>query len=274
MALLSLPIVHYTLGTILAVAFSMTLGIFLTAGKLALEPDATGYEVATNLYRAPIAIALLSIPVLALLASNHRSVQTMSQMELTAKQIELTTGQNLFANYYKHIEEFSKWCEHIKGFGEVKSRRKLHKKLFPNARSGDFAIPGDITFELNEFGSRVIQLLREAQNENSLKPLIKIRQVTFEFARTLWLSVPSFEHGQPYIQDYLGKVFFPEDGPKGYVRGHMDFIKAVDELFSFDPAYHSSPVIAALSNLSVAFVPVDTREGMSIKFIELDDLPI
>ncbi|WP_419243569.1 hypothetical protein ACN08P_19880 [Photobacterium leiognathi subsp. mandapamensis] len=94
-----------------------------------------GFNMFIVIYRVPLSILALIIPIIALLAANHRSEQTREQ-------IRLANDQNNFSNYYKHIEEFEKYSSKISTENKIefKSTRKLYKKLFPNARNGDFKI--------------------------------------------------------------------------------------------------------------------------------------
>lgn len=73
---------------------------------LNLKADFTpsGFDFFLSTFKFPLSIAALHIPSLALLASLHRSEQTK-------RQIELTDSQNIFSNYYRHLEEFKKHME-------------------------------------------------------------------------------------------------------------------------------------------------------------------
>jgi hypothetical protein len=87
-------------------------------------------------FKMPLWVLALLIPVLGLFNANHKSEQTRASMELTK-------AQNNFANYYKHLEEFSKYVGVVsKDFDPyVKVQIKaLHSKLFPLADGGDYKI--------------------------------------------------------------------------------------------------------------------------------------
>ncbi|MCC4774997.1 hypothetical protein AB4077_19335 [Vibrio cyclitrophicus] len=63
----------------------------------------TGFNNLLDYFKVPLGFLALIIPVGAVFAANHRSEQTK-------KQLALTHNQNLFTNYYKHVEEFEKFA--------------------------------------------------------------------------------------------------------------------------------------------------------------------
>ncbi|MBO0154594.1 MULTISPECIES: hypothetical protein [Vibrio] len=79
------------------------------------------------------------IPIVALLAANHRSEQTKEQ-------IRVTNQQNNFANYYKHIEEYEKYAMTIADYEEISRRniRRNHKLLFSRAIDGDYSVSTEL----------------------------------------------------------------------------------------------------------------------------------
>lgn len=93
-----------------------------------LVPDYSyqGLVVAYKYMKLPLLISALSFPLVALVASIHRSAQTH-------KQIALAIEQNLFSNYLKHKEEFSKMLASLQDVHNVifKSPASLYRKIFP-----------------------------------------------------------------------------------------------------------------------------------------------
>ncbi|MCG6359171.1 hypothetical protein K6U58_11335 [Vibrio fluvialis] len=86
------------------------------------------------IYKIPLGILALIIPIVALLAANHRSEQTK-------KQIEVTNNQNQFSNYYKHIEEFGKYFDQISDkitYIKEHDYRHLHSIIFPESMTGKY----------------------------------------------------------------------------------------------------------------------------------------
>lgn len=100
-------------------------------------------------FKIPLGILALLIPILGFLNANHKSEQTRESLSISKK-------QNIFANYYKHIEEFEK---HAKGIEERHkeyklkvSRRRLHSLMFPAAKDGHFGISLQWILDQKKFG--------------------------------------------------------------------------------------------------------------------------
>ncbi|EHR7166278.1 hypothetical protein ACWLZS_004596 [Vibrio parahaemolyticus] len=85
-------------------------------------------------FKLPLAFLALSIPIGAIFAANHRSEQTKAQ-------ISLSTEQNKFTNYYKHLEEFEEYCKKIKLYSDdIIKIRSLHNAIFPLAMDGSYVV--------------------------------------------------------------------------------------------------------------------------------------
>lgn len=84
-----------------------------------------GFNFFIKTFRFPIAVAALIFPCVALVAANHRSIQTK-------KQIETIGSQNMFSNYYKHVEEFYKLIDRLsENYGlKVESKPSLYLVFF------------------------------------------------------------------------------------------------------------------------------------------------
>ncbi|EJG1583068.1 hypothetical protein CIF45_RS22770, partial [Vibrio parahaemolyticus] len=92
-------------GVVVALSlFSLVLAFIIVANsELDVDLSFTGFNNFLTVFRVPLGILALIIPIVALLAANHRSEQTKEQ-------IRVTNQQNNFANYYKHIEEYEKYA--------------------------------------------------------------------------------------------------------------------------------------------------------------------
>lgn len=132
----SLPIVHNT--TLTIVALSLSISVMIIINSDLWESWNFTYQGFNNLleyFKIPLGILALLIPIGAVYAANHRSEQTKQQLKLTEK-------QNLFTNYYKHLEEFEKYSGKIAQTmqspvlqGELSLRvnfRHVHNLLYPN----------------------------------------------------------------------------------------------------------------------------------------------
>ncbi|PYD06195.1 hypothetical protein DND90_23685 [Pseudomonas syringae pv. maculicola] len=86
-----------------------------------------------NLYKYPISVMGLSIPLTAIAAAIHRSEETSRQISLTQSQFNETLNQNKFSNYIKHKEDFLELIENMENVCKCKFGDPLgiYKKIFP-----------------------------------------------------------------------------------------------------------------------------------------------
>ncbi|MCQ3031822.1 hypothetical protein NLO88_14255 [Pseudomonas syringae] len=141
---LRLKVVTYVISGIVAGSAIIALTIIFFTPGLTPNFSSDGWNNALVIFKVPLGLLAVLIPLIALFAANHRSVQSKAQMVLTQSQIELTQDNNLITNYYKHVDEFQKYVEahvnklpHLDGASaRVAHPRKLHKMLFPRAKAG------------------------------------------------------------------------------------------------------------------------------------------
>ncbi|TVL36222.1 hypothetical protein [Shewanella xiamenensis] len=127
-----LKVVQFCFFTISIISFACFLIIYLNS-ELYFDWSYLGFNSFVEIFKVPIAILALNIPIIAVLGAFHKSEQTRVQ-------IALSNGQNNFSNYYKHLEEFKKLIS-----GNYISEEKceielLHKKLFPYSMDGDYSL--------------------------------------------------------------------------------------------------------------------------------------
>ena len=99
--LLGLPVVRLSFLIIVGSATLLSV-ILVLDGDLKPQWDYHGFNHFLEVFRVPLAVIALLVPVIALYGANHRSEQTR-------KQIQVSQSQNNFANHFKHIEEFEKY---------------------------------------------------------------------------------------------------------------------------------------------------------------------
>ncbi len=141
----------------IAVAFFLTI-IALSGADVTTDWSFDGFNEFVDLFKLPIGVAGLSIPLGALVASHHRSVQSASQ--ITAQE-----SQNIFSNFLKHKEYFGKYLDEEKilsgDFSFRAKDKKLYQALFPLAQKGnrEFILAEDrqmrLTIALNELSAEV-----------------------------------------------------------------------------------------------------------------------
>ena len=142
---------------------------------LRMDWSYNGFNFWMECYRFPLATLAMLIPIGAVYAANHRSEQTK-------KQIVLTNKQNLFSNYYKHIEEFEKYIEKrletvldhkaFENLNHVKTTafdiRQYHRTLFPDLlHTGDTKVDREFLSKLEKHFD--ISMLLKAEQIDSLE---------------------------------------------------------------------------------------------------------
>lgn len=125
---------------ILGISFFCAVIIFLNS-KLSFDFSYSGFNNFIEIFKVPIGVLALNIPIIAVLGAFHKSEQTRLQ-------IELSNGQNNFSNYYKHIEEFKKLISSNYRNKERCDIELLHKKIFPDAVNGDYGLSSAVRFKL------------------------------------------------------------------------------------------------------------------------------
>lgn len=115
----------------------------LTTGDFDSDFTFSGWNNLFEYFKFPIWAAAALIPIITVLAVNHKSHQHMHSMQLARE-------QNNFTNYYKHLEEFLKYLQQFELLGNfsVKERR-LHALLFPDLKRGSLSLNEDFLSELS-----------------------------------------------------------------------------------------------------------------------------
>jgi len=164
---LQLPVVHYTCCIVVWLSICFSINIFYESD---LHPSGSfnGFNYFLTVFRFPIAFLALLFPILTVIAVQHRSV-------LTTKQIAASNDQNLFNNYFTHIERFEDHCEaytvipeveesgkYLSSFSQVTSPRELHSKLFPSLRKdGDIHIGNLTELQISEFSKSIMIIIKK-----------------------------------------------------------------------------------------------------------------
>lgn len=192
---LSLAVVK---GTAITLFFMSLIAASIIATNSALFFDLTyeGFNLFFSVFRFPLALAALIIPIIALLAANHRSEQTKEQ-------IRVTNEQNVFSNYYKHIEEFNKYLT-----GRVKQTidlRFAHHQIYPNASRGDYAINPKLFDLLSELDCLIEDISKNYPSDISIRLGPDINQKYFSIMHNIYGFIyrdnnefATFEERQPH----------------------------------------------------------------------------
>lgn len=276
-SLFELPAVK-TVALYTAASVLLVILLILATSNLSFQPGYLGINNLVEIFKVPLGILAVGLSIIGLCGANHRSEQTRRQIERTARQIDLSTqqieatkSQNNFANYYKHAEEFSKLCSSFKEIGKVKSPKRLHAKLFPSSLHGDFKIKSNINADFEEYGQQLKGCLLEMSNENNFDQLWNIQKINHSFAKVYFLNSVEFSDVGSNVLLKSGVIYMPPNGVIGYLRAHLDFVNAVDEILGFDITHQTPTIISRLSNLGLGFVSSKLDGNSSINFPSLLD---
>lgn len=133
----SLSVVRSSAAGLVGVALVSAATIYVNS-DVQVDLSYHGFNKLIEIYKFPLGVLALLIPVIAVLGVNHRSEQTRVQ-------IEITSSQNNFSNHFKHLEEFIKYYDaHLDGMVTGLSPRELHLRLFPGSRIGNYSINEEI----------------------------------------------------------------------------------------------------------------------------------
>ncbi|EMC8461176.1 hypothetical protein [Vibrio alginolyticus] len=138
--------------TIIAITCISMIIFLLIISNSELETNLSykGWNNFINYFKVPLGILATLIPLGAIYATHHRSIQTLEQMNQARIQLKMTESQNVFSNYYKHLEEFEKYCKEHCSESVYKNRRSLYQLAFPNTRQADYSANKELLDAFNE----------------------------------------------------------------------------------------------------------------------------
>ncbi|GGK52836.1 hypothetical protein SAMN04490189_4607 [Pseudomonas koreensis] len=255
-----LTIVRLAASIIIILAISSALVIFYDpALKLTLNLSHEGFNNALTIFRFPIGLTAILIPVIAVLVANHRSEQTKAQMMLTQNQIALSESQlkaahsnNNFTNYFKHVDEFEKSItkhqeqdvgfENNTGMIEFRNPRRLHKMAFPNVKSGNLKVDQAFADAIEQDINKLLETASKLKNQNDIPATIyKLYHNYNEIAQKYQIK-PFFEivteGGDPVPPNPLKELVYPI----GYLS------RAFVNILTFDENYKPTKLLDATEN--------------------------
>ncbi|MDN2481116.1 hypothetical protein [Vibrio agarivorans] len=154
-----------------------------------LTTTSEGFSDILEVFKFPIALLASYLPTIGLIGLNHRSLQTKYQ-------IRQTNNQDAFTNYYKHIEEYTKYINDTLNTGEKSyvDIRKSHYSLFPDAQEGVLEISQEHSYlayrELMDVFSQSLAILNENTfNENQVAEYTsRVRNLEFKISKQIALN--------------------------------------------------------------------------------------
>ncbi len=122
------------------------LGVFIgnatPVGELCFKSECVQFFFDT--FKFPVAIMSLSLPLVAMVAAIHRSMEAATQIDVALKQYGEAIANNRFGNYLKHREGFEKlidgYCSkrhHNNGCKTYVNVSDFYADMFPDASFGN-----------------------------------------------------------------------------------------------------------------------------------------
>jgi hypothetical protein len=107
--------------------------IIVVNSDLAWDLSYRGVNKFVDVFKFPLGVLAITFPLVALVATNHRSKQS-------AAQIEQGRGQNIFSNFYKHKESFHNMTERLEKKYDITFYEPdlLYSKIFPKNSPASF----------------------------------------------------------------------------------------------------------------------------------------
>lgn len=119
-----------------------------------------------NVLKTPVLVAGISLPILGLIASHLRSLQTKEQ-------IESQQEQNIFSNHLEHRKHFREFYESHQPFGESSkfSVWDIYDSVFTSSQNGVFFADEEVLNLFNEISKSVGEILEHSRtNERQAQP--------------------------------------------------------------------------------------------------------
>ena len=263
-----LPIVRNTVWTILgASTLSFIIIVFAEyrTNDLVFDPTHIGFNYVFELFKFPIALTAILIPLLAVYAANHRSEQTKEN-------INLLNSQNSFTNYHRHIELFEKHMAEYKDTSVNFNYRNLHSIVFPRHEDGTptFLVSKDL---LDKLDDELLSFYQTLLSIASADPQVKIdafvcaTKIVRAFSIKFYSSVNLSKGSVVKLDDGNNKaVPLYGDGSLGQLFiALIKLIKLLEHAFSFADLYKPSEIINTFLNVKQELIPANFNHTNMVK---------
>ncbi len=248
----SLKPVRVVIGLIILFSIVVACCIINTS-SLKWSSGYTGWNNALTIFKVPLGILALNIPIVALLAANHRSVQTKEQMRIA-------NAQNVFTNYYRHLEEFEKYCKATSSTNrqaQVAKPRRLHKFIFPNAEQGDLEVSEIFSHSVDDRLSEIINAAHglNSKNESEWKNCIfDMVGLVRNFSSEHYIDI-ALEQGTAIKSD-VGTVIVPNGSVRTFIGLTKSAFQVVKDACLFDANYQPSELLESFTSFDISNLPV------------------
>lgn len=245
---LNLKVLWAVVSIHILVAFITALAIIYNSE---LQPNYTyiGLNNALNIFKIPLGVLALIIPIVALLAANHRSEQTREQMRLAS-------ANNNFSNFYKHTEEFESYLsEHEGAKLTITLPRKLHRLAFPDAKKGEFTVGKKIDAQINLHLEGIINASTNLNDPtNWLPALAELSKLIDQYGEAFYIKGHKITSGNSY--PYEGNsIIIPDGGMKQIIVTIKTISEKVRDALLFDDRYEPGELLTKIIEFDYNQIP-------------------
>lgn len=245
---LSLKVLWVVVATHAAIALVAALVITLNSE---LQPNYTyvGFNNALNIFKIPLGVLALIIPIVALLAANHRSEQTKEQMRLASE-------NNNFSNFYKHTAEFESYLtEHEGAKIKISLPRKFHRLAFPDARRGDFAVGKKIDTQINWHLEYILNASINLNDPtNWLSALVELNNAIVQYGDSFYISGYKATSGSSY-QYEGGSIIIPDGNIQNIIVTIKSISEKIRDALLFDERYEPGELLIQIIEFDYKKIP-------------------
>lgn len=249
-SLISLGIFKVVIFIHITVALALSITMIYNS-ELSPSFSYEGVNFFVEVFRVPLAILALIIPMVALLASNHRSEQTIAQ-------IKSSTSQNTFSNHYKHLEEFEKYCNTLFSEDNKISRpRHLHRIVYSNSQHGSYEIAQSFIDKTEQHITTCLELIRKLNTSEAsewiaaLDHLIK-KLRTFAVENHVYIKTPATSSQVSFSGVTL---HVPEGDIRNILIVFFMQIRILKKAVEFAPSTPFEAVTSKISEVDISQIP-------------------
>ncbi|EJR0950526.1 hypothetical protein NYG22_001961 [Vibrio alginolyticus] len=272
----NLVIVRVTIAIILSVSTIISLFIVYES-NFEIDLSYVGWNNFITYFKVPLGTLATLIPLGAIYATHHRSIQTLEQMKQTNMQLKMTASQNEFSNYYKHLEEFEKYCKEHCGESVYKHRRNFYHLLFHNSKELKYSANTDfIEFVSDSLLVTINQLKENSKNKHTAKDLTDLITLNTEGLLALAQTDRNTELLYQYTQVSKSLYIRGDVATKNMVSFHVSccflhlMTKDIIEASSFDTNFRAPALLKVLlldHNPFVVFESLSRSEDEIIRLL-------
>lgn len=239
----------------------ITMWVILKHGNYSACYTSDCFNNLVIIFKVPLGLFAMLIPVIAVYAANHRSEQTK-------RQISLSKEQNNFINYYKHIEEFEKYTGRLGLNKYVSNINRVHMCMFGENKDTTFELTHDTLHEVTRLSKEVYLSFRRFEKflSNTGRKDLSEREIDKSVNQQLQAIKSKIGHmyNSLYLKDEFSDVYkieeknemFKPDGRTIFdvqkaLKPIKSSIEVVNDLLLFSTNYDILPTFYCLMDMDL-----------------------